>query len=64
VTEGIGLVFDYVDVRDKGATVHRVCEGNQAACRDDGARETYFGDAICASMEKLGHPVVLYDPLW
>jgi hypothetical protein len=57
VAEGYGLIFDYFDVRDVVTTVHRVGDSNQSADCEDSARNTYFRDAICASVEKLGHPV-------
>ena len=57
VAKGNGLLFHYLDVRDVMTTVHRVGEGEQSAGCEDSARKTYFRDAICASVEKLGHPV-------
>jgi hypothetical protein len=51
------LLFDYFDVRDIAATVHRVGKRKQSSGSNNGGGKTDFRYAIGTAVEELGHPV-------
>jgi hypothetical protein len=57
VAERDGLLFDYLDVRDVVTTVHHVGKSEQSPGSDNSGGEADLRNAICASVEELGHPV-------